>query len=184
MLANYFADKQNYSLLWQTFKKALQESIQETNVEDLKKGWASCDDRTCLYFNLILPKVATKLDLGMDKEVIFRVDATFYIMGGQTTKVPIIFLESENDFKTTNHEVYKLCALNAPLKVLMICTDWDAASKKDLTEKYWEPIIDDYNDESKLTGYFAIIIAEWNEELIFHTHVYNEKGKVIEQDIL
>lgn len=184
MLHDYFNDKKNYFLLWTAFKNALIESIKETKQADFKKAWTSRYERTCFYFDSLLPKVADKLGLELEKEVLFRVDATFYKRGGQTTKVPVIFLESENDVRTSNHEIYKLCSLNSPLKILMICNDWNEASKKIITDGYWDYIIEDFIDESSLMGYLAIIIAEWNEELKFYTYVYDNNGKVIEDLVL
>ncbi|RYE50178.1 MAG: hypothetical protein EOP48_20240 [Sphingobacteriales bacterium] len=184
MLQNYFNDRENYPALWIAFKMALKEAIQETDKTEFEKAWTSRFERTCLYFDSLLPSVARKLGLGLDKELVFRVDATFYKKGGQTTKVPVIFLESENEVRTSDHEIFKLCSLNAPLKVLMICNDWNEASKKIISEGYWDYIIEDFHDESILTGYFAVIIAEWNEDLKFYTYVYDKSGKVIEDSHL
>ena len=170
--------------LWTSFKTSLLDSIKETAISDFEKAWISRTDRTLFYFDSLLPKIANKMNLEFAKETFFRVDGTFYKKGGQTSKVPIIFLESENDVRTSEGEVIKLCLLNAPLKVLMICNDWNETSKKIISEGYWEYIIEDFKDESLLTGYFAFIIAEWNENLKFYSYVYNEKAEIIEDELM
>lgn len=176
--------KIDYAQLWDSFKNALVGSIKETDINVFEKGWSSSSERTLFYFDSLLPKVADKLNLKFEKEMRFRVDGTFYKIAGQTSRVPVIVLESENDVRTSEDEVIKLCSLNAPLKILMTCCDWNSDSKKIIREGYWEYIIEDFSDESSLTGYFAFIIGEWNETLKFYTHVYNENAELIEDELL
>jgi len=179
MTFDYSIIKGNFSLLWTTFKNSLVESINETDKSIFEQAWKSRSERTLFYFDSLLPKVASKMNLEFEKEMNFRVDGTFYIKAGQTSKVPIILLESENEAFTSHYEFHKLCLLNAPLKVLMICNDWNDSSKKILTENFWGYIIEDFAEECSLTGYFAIIIGEWNENLKFYTFVYDNHGNSI-----
>lgn len=174
--------KGNFHLLWTTFKNYLVESINETDKSVFELAWKSKPERTQFYFDTLLPKIAAKMNLEFEKEMNLRVDGTFYKKAGQSSKIPIILLESENDAFTSHGEFHKLCLLNAPLKVLMICNDWNDASKKMLTEKFWGYIIEDFAEESSLTGFFAIIIGEWNETLKFHTYVYDNMGNSIESE--
>ena len=174
----------DYLKLWTSFRTSLINSINETEINDFEKAWVSRTERTLCYFDSLLPKIAGKMNLEFEKEMYFRVDGTFYKTGGQKIKVPIIFLESENDVRSSDGEVKKLCLLNAPLKVLMICNDWNDSSKKIITEGYWDYIIDDFKDENCLTGYFAFIIAEWNDTLKFYSYVYNEKAEIIEDKLM
>ncbi len=119
------------------------------------------------------------------REKPFRIDGIFVKKGGQTIDVPIIYLESENIATTSHEEVYKLCCLNAPLKVMILCTEWDDQFwKKQITENHWHYIVDDFKDELSLTGYFAFIIAAWDETLKFHAYVLNENADLIEDDLL
>lgn len=182
MAFDYSTIKGNYFLLWTTFKNSLVESINETETSVFELAWKSRPERTRFYFDSLLPKVASKMNLDFEKEMKFRVDGTFFKKAGQTSKVPIILLESENNAFDSHDEINKLCLLNAPLKVLMICNDWNDASKKMLTENYWGYIIEDFAKESSLTGYFAIIIGEWNETLKFYTFVYDNLGNSIESE--
>jgi hypothetical protein len=171
--------------LWAAFREAMIASIKETDFSSFETAWKSCDNRTEFYFTELLPKIAARLDLGFRKERPFRTDGIFWKKGGQTTEVPIIYVESENIATTSDSEVYKLCCINAPLKVLILCTPWgDPLWKKELSEGYWHYIIDDFNDEVGLTGYFAIIIAAWDKSLKFHSYVLDEEAELIEDNLL
>jgi hypothetical protein len=177
---DYANIKGNYSLLWTTFKTSLKQVIRET---DFEEPWKSRRGRTKLYFKSLLPKVASLMNLDFGEEMKFRVDGTFYVKSGQGgVKVPIVLIESENDARTSDDEVYKLCFLNAPLKVLMICNDWNEKTKLDLCEGYWDYIIESFAEENVLTGYFAIIAGEMNQNLKFYTYVYDDNGKQIEKE--
>jgi hypothetical protein len=171
--------------LWNKFKHSLIESIKETEVIAFKAAWKSCSDRTKFYFGELLPKVAKKLDLGFHKEKPFRIDGIFVKKGGQTTDVPLIYLESENIAASSHEEVYKLCCLNAPLKVLIVCTEWDDEFwKKQIIDGHWHYIVEDFKDELSLTGSFAFIIAAWDETLKFHAYVLDEHAEITEDTLL
>jgi hypothetical protein len=175
-------DKQS---LWDSFKNSFVASIKETEVTAFKDAWKSCGDRTKFYFDDLLRKVALKLGLGFQTEKPFRIDGIFVKTAGQTTTVPIIYLESENNATNSHEEVYKLCCLNAPLKVLIVCTDWNSEIwKNKIIYGHWHYIVEDFQDELSLNGYFAFIIAAWDETLKFHSFVLNESAEVIEDQLL
>jgi hypothetical protein len=176
---NYFSTS-----LWASFKQAFVETTKEISVVDFEKAWVSNGDRTMFYFDSLLPIIAEKLGLIFDKEMVYRIDGVFSKVGDQKTKIPIIYLESENDIRTSEREINKLCMLNSPLKVLMVCNEWNDSSKKLTKEYYWDYIIEDFADQIGLTGFFAILIGEWNDKLRIYAHVYNEKGEVIEDELL
>ena len=171
-------------LLWASFRKAFVDTTNEISIVDFEKAWISSGDRTMFYFDSLLPTIAKKLDLTFEKEMIYRIDGVFSKVGGQNTKVPVIYLESENDIRTSEREVNKLCMLNAPLKILMVCNEWNEASKKLIKEYYWDYIIEDFAEQIGLKGVFAVIIGEWNETLKIYTHVFNDKGEIIEDGLL
>ncbi|QEC68736.1 hypothetical protein FRZ67_16015 [Panacibacter ginsenosidivorans] len=176
--------KADYLQLWNLFKSSLLEALKETNTDEFDKGWSTSPQRTLFYFDTLLPKVAKKMNLKYELETFFRVDITFYKEAGQTSKIPIVYIESENDVRTTEGEVIKLCRLNAPLKIIMVVNDWNDSSKKIISEGFWEYIIEDFKDESLLTGYFAFIIGERNNGLKFYSYVYNELAEIIEDKLL
>lgn len=74
--------------------------------------------------------------------------------------------------------------MNAPLKILMISNEWNDSSKKELSEGYWDYIIEDFAESTLLTGYFVVIVAEWLETLRFFSYVYDNNGNKIESDLL
>lgn len=171
--------------LWNNFKQSLLESIQETDVSAFEQAWKSCNERTQFYFDNLLPNVARKLKLGFQKEKPFRIDGIFTVKGNQNNEIPIIYLESENNARSSHEEVYKLCCLNAPLKVLIVCTEWDDQLwKEQIVQGHWHSIIQDFKDKLHLTGHFAFIIAAWMETLKFHSYVLDENAKLIEDTVL
>ena len=172
------------NLLWASFKNALVDTANQMSTVEFEKAWTSSDQRTLFYFDTLLPNIAEKLGLLFEKEMIFRIDGVFSKIGGQNAKVPVIFLESENDIRTSEREINKLSMLNAPLKILMVCNDWNDDAKKLIKKYYWDYIIEDFAEQIGLSGLFAVIIGEWNETLKFYTHVYNDKGQVIEDGLL
>ena len=175
----------NSKELWDNFKKTITEAVKETRPEILETAWNSNPERTQFYFDNLLPMVAKKMKLGYEKEKVFRVDAVFYKKAKNGYQVPIVFIESENNAYDTETEIYKLCCLNAPLKIIFICQVWTEAIKKEITEDYWNYIIEAFVEENILVGYLGVIVAEWMEEgLKFYTFAYNEKGKIVEEDII
>jgi|SRR6185437_4311291 len=182
MTYDYSENKGNFSSLWELFKNSLIQTISET---DFNTAWNSRPDRTRLYFDGLLKAVASKMQLEFLPEMKFRIDGTMYVEGSQgKKKIPIVLIESENEAKKSDDEVYKLCLLNAPLKILMISNEWNDSTIKQLTEGYWDYIIEDFAELTNLTGYFVVIVAEWMEKLRFFSYVYDDKGKKIESDLL
>ena len=182
MAFDYSVNKGDFSALWKFFKNSLIQTISETN---FKTAWNSRPDRTRLYFDGLLKTVAIKMQLEFLPEMKFRVDGTMYLEGSQRkTKIPIVLIESENGAKKSDAEVYKFCLLNAPLKILMISNEWNDSTIKELSEGYWDYIIEDFAELTILTGYFVVIVAEWMENLRFFSYVYNDKEKKIESDLL
>ena len=118
------------------------------------------------------------MQLDFEKEKVFRVDGIFYKKAKNDFKVPIIFIESENNLDSTETEIYKLCCLNAPLKIIFICHEWSEEKKEDTTEGHWDYIINDFKQENILIGHLGVIVAEWMDELKFHSFSYNENGGI------
>ena len=178
--------KHNYQELWNQFKENLIKSLEECPEAEIEKI-RSISQRTSFYFEYLLPKVASKINLLFTTEEPFRVDGTFYRIGkqdGKNLKIPIILLESENDYSTSEGEVKKLCLLNAPLKILMIYSDWDGAFSNDIKEGFWEYIMEDFNTDSSLTGFFVFINCSWNKNLRFDAIVYDENVKCLGESAL
>ena len=89
-------------------------------------------------------KIAKSLNPSITEKP-FRIDGIFVKTAGQTTTVPIIYLESENIATNSHEEVYKLCCLNSPLKVLIVCTDWDSEIwRNKIIDGHWHYIVEDF----------------------------------------
>lgn len=172
------------NILWDNFKKSFIATVNDYPIQILDQSWLSRGDRSKFYFKSLLPKIATLLDLKFKTERPFRIDGIFFREGSQSTEVPIVYIESENNAKSSHEEIYKLCCVSAPLKVLFICNDWTEKDKNKIVDGYWNYIIDDFAESNLLTGNFCILIAEWNEKLKFHSYCFNDKGLLFEEEIL
>lgn len=164
--------------LWDNFQTLLKEELEITSIEILDNAWQSSGSRTKFYFDDLLPKVAEKMQLTFMKEELFRVDAIFYKKTDNGYNVPKIFIESENNAETADLEIRKLCSLNAPLKVLMLCLEWTESIKEQLTTDHWNFIIRAFANEQQLIGHFGIIVAEKTDKFRFFSFAYNEQGEV------
>ncbi len=170
--------------IWDKFKSAFKEIITKYPIQTLEQSWLSKSDRSKFYFGSLLPKIATQLGLEFKTERPFRVDGLFFKRGSQTTEIPVVYIESENHAKSSNEEIYKLCCINAPLKILFICNEWTDTQKIEITNGYWNYIIDDFAEINLLIGNLCVLIAEWNEKLKIYSYCYNNKGVVFEDEIL
>lgn len=149
-----------------------------------EQSWVSKSERSKFYFESLLPRIAPRLGLEFRKERPFRIDGVFFKRASQSTEVPLIYVESENYAKSSHEEIFKLCCISAPLKVLFICNEWTEVDKREITDGYWQYIIDDFAEEKILIGNLCIIIAEWNDRLRFHTCCFNNKADLFEEKIL
>lgn len=168
-------------LLWNMFKESLFKEINTINKEQLVKAWDSCKDRSNFYFDFLFPRIANELGLEYKKEAVFRFDGVMFKKAVNGQPVPIIYIESENDAKSTVREVYKLCSLNAPLKLLFICQLWSQERKEELMQDFWIDIIDAFKNEIGLVGSIGFINAESRDgRLRFHLILVNEDGERVE----
>ena len=169
---------------WETFKSNVHQAMQSMPYDQLCKGWESKTNRTRLYFDELFPQVASAMGYEYGKEKLFRIDGVFYRRGPSGYLVPHVFIESENDADSAGDEVYKLCCLNAPLKILFICQEWTLDRKTELTQDEWNYIINDFVKENHLIGILGIVVAEWDTEFKLHTFAYNAKGNLFDSEPL
>jgi hypothetical protein len=114
--------------LWHRFTEQFSAAINGSSETDLASAWSDHKRRTLFYREMVKPLAASlgtvieeKLEAGNE---LFKVDfAISRISDG--VKVPIIFIESENNPNSADHEVRKLVSLAAPLRVLMAGPDRD-----------------------------------------------------------
>ena len=132
-----------------------------------------------------MPKISDDIGLIHGNEE-FKVD---YVMSKRTSydySVPRIFIESENDFKSSDHEIRKLCSLNSPLRVLT--TVYDNWNPKNIDETVvydslvtWQQIIIDHYKLNSFgfNGTIAIIIgSKVNNSIRFRSCVFWSNGVV------
>jgi hypothetical protein len=170
---------------WNSFKNALSQAVTETPLEDASNAWNSSSERTQFYFDFLLPKVSHLMELGFEKEKLFRVDAVFYKKANNGYQIPIVYIESENNVQSSYEEIYKLCCLNAPLKILFICVPWTPENKKLIVDDDWQYIVQDFASEDSLQGYLGIIVAEWMEEgLKFYALYFDQNGNLSDEGVL
>ena len=101
---------------------------------------------------------------------LFKVDFAMWTRDTEP-KVPIIFVESENQANTANHEVCKLISLSAPLRVLISVIEWDetpgvwqsGGMRRHLLSQ-WQKTIGAYTRIWPRTGLFGLLIGEWRRD--------------------
>jgi hypothetical protein len=90
-------------------------------------AWSSAKARTCLYKEMLAP-LATNLGTLIEEKLeagseLFKVDFAI-CQNSNDIKVPLIFIESENNAFSAEHEIRKLVNLAAPLRVLITVIQW------------------------------------------------------------
>jgi hypothetical protein len=110
----------------------------------------------------------------------FKVDfAISRISDGVT--VPIIFIESENNPNSADHEVRKLVNLAAPLRVLITVAQWDDESAiwvgrggghRSILLPRWEKIIRQHQMVWPRAGVIGILVGEWRPDKVFRFYGY------------
>jgi hypothetical protein len=98
--------------------------------------------------------------------------------------VPIIFIESENNMDSADHEVRKLVNLAAPLRVLITVAQWDESGiwdgrggghRSSLLSR-WGRVIRQHQTVWPRAGVVGILIGEWrpNKTFRFYGYGYGE----------
>jgi hypothetical protein len=180
---NALSQQESSRSLWGNFKNAFVSNLQQLEDSKLWEVWCGCTARTSFYRDDLLPRVAK--DLGMEHAFELynlRVD---FVMREATSKVPRVFIESENDAKDAiNNEIPKLCALAAPLKVFITCVAWDetpgiwrATRLGGSFVREWEPVIRQHAVAWPQPSILGVIVAEWcdpmNDRLRFYSIAYD-----------
>ena len=170
---------------WTQFKHALIHELDSLDDSVLSNAWKSASNRTALYDQSVIQNVAKQMELEFVKED-FKIDYTL-CKNVDNYMVPLIFIESENDARSADHEIRKLSCMNAPLKVLIICTEWSDESgfwshggeKRRLSEQ-WAKQIKAHGSVWASNSITAVVIAEWKDELRYYSFVCNSNGEMIE----
>jgi hypothetical protein len=138
--------------IWGNFRNILEEKLKAANEADQKIAWCSPTERTKFYAEKLLPELEKALNFSLEYEFL-NVD---YALCDQSTRVPLIFIESENFAESAAEEMRKLCSLSAPLKVLICVTEWCEEPG------YWPPLV---GQKSKL-------LEEWKKIIKAHYEIW------------
>lgn len=169
--------------LWNRFLETLENSLKTFDFSEYEHAWLSPSNRTSFYINKLFPKIAKSLGFDLLYEDL-RIDVILSIRATSGWDVPVISIESENDSESAEREVWKLCYLNSPLKVLFICTEWSEKRFNELITEHWSYIVNSFKDISLLNGILGIIVAEKTDKLRFYFFAFDDDGKIIGKNSL
>jgi hypothetical protein len=175
--------------LWEHFIREFRSTIAEASEERLSLAWSSAKTRTSFYEEMLAP-LATRLGAVIEQNLdtrseLFKVDFAI-CLNSYGIKVPIIFIESENNAFSAEHEVRKLVNLAAPLRVLITVIQWDEESgvwdkayKSTLLPR-WEKIICQHQTVWPRPGVLGILVGEWrpNKMFRFYGYAYEEGNRL------
>ena len=174
--------------LWQHFAEAFSFAISKADENQLASAWSSPKTRTKFYKEMLSP-LARGLGTLIEEDLeagseLFKVDFAI-CRNSQDIKVPLIFIESENNAFSADHEVRKLVNLAAPLRVLITVVQWDEEGSvwNDRGGGYrsklldgWERIIREHQIVWPRPGVVGILVGEWrpDKEFRFYGYGYGE----------
>ncbi len=166
---------------WSKIRDTIEAELRRTPISEFEKAFGSPDAKT--EFNgQLLEAVAERLGYHRWTEFL-RCD--FAIVNRQ--KIPVAFIESENYHGTAEDEIDKLCAVSAPVKILMLSCSWS-----DSERAVFSPVLEGADCTSGINIFgedcvYAIIVAEWgrgqpeDEVLRYLFDVIDHRGVEIER---
>ncbi|KXS54330.1 MAG: hypothetical protein AWU57_1278 [Marinobacter sp. T13-3] len=173
--------------LWAEFVNNFEKKLDESCDETLLKAWESSGNRTSFYESSLLRNVASEMSMVFKNED-FKIDYTFCKRMDGHYDVPLIFIESENVAASADHEMRKLCCLQAPLKVLIVCAEWSEepgfwshGGDKNRLLKKWSSQIRMHNKVWPSPSITGVIVAEWRDSLRYYSIAFDHFGEVVDQ---
>ena len=160
------------------FYEAVVSQLVATPIEDLNIAWASVGAKTKFYSGFF-DGVAQRLGYSCKREFL-RVDFTLF----KSNDVPVISIESENAHCSATDEMRKLCAVGAPVKVLLLSCEW-SNSERGVWASQWADIIKRQHEHFGQECLYVMMIGEWgrgdpdDEQLRYLFDVYSHEGKEI-----
>jgi hypothetical protein len=169
--------------LWSEFQRLIVAHLRAVDHQEFATAWSSSTQRTDWYAQRLLPVVAEAMGLRFLPELLL-VDYALCTTTPGGSVVPLIFVESENDPNSAVDEVRKLCALAAPVRVLISVARWDTTSGvwQDGVQsldrlREWRLACDDYASVyGPLLGIVAAMIGEWRDDNTFSLHCHSLAG--------
>ncbi|WP_141195533.1 hypothetical protein [Vibrio sp. V09_P4A23P171] len=170
----------NYTL-WTSFKDELVNKLGTFSRDELSDAWSSKSNRTVFYKESLLPLVSKELGLFHGNEE-FTVDYVMSKSFYDDVYVPQIQIESENDIRTANQEMNKLCRLNSPLRVLVTVFDgWDGSKNQKIYDylRTWQKTIEAHGSMNmgEFSGVIGVLIGSYhNKELTYYSVAFWSNG--------
>lgn len=144
--------------LWNVFRDHFLRILHTHDEATIFAMWQGFVERNAFYSEKFMPQLAEALGCGLTRER-FRCDFCLETKEG----VPLVFLEVENTVSSASHEIRALCAMAAPLKVLVITCGW-LRSDKDRYLGSWSEIIRTHHQTISLNCLYAIVAGEWHDD--------------------
>jgi hypothetical protein len=187
-------------IIWGRFQEIFKSTAEVYDPREWVAAWTSNSNRT-KFMKIFLNKVALTLGLTVEHEL-WRVDFALSVISENGFKVPVIFVESENNIKDVNRaggEVRKLCCHSAPLKVLITVGMWDETPSvwkgRAIRTQYltgWQAMVREHADQWPHRGLFGVIVGEWSDlnetcgRLRFYANAIQPDGSLLfpEEDLV
>lgn len=109
---------------WPKIRKETEAELLNRPLSDFEKAWNGLEEKTVLN-NQIFRRVAERLEYEFGTEFL-RCDFVIKNRDG----IPVVFIESENNHTSAGHEIEKLCAVAAPVKILILSCEWSDSEKE------------------------------------------------------
>lgn len=175
---------------WKQFIDYFKAALEVQAADSLVQAWSNSSTRTGLYKKLFREQIATSAGLEYSSEL-FLVD--HLLRSGGPDWVPKVWIESENAVLTAQHEIYKLCCLHSPLKVLITVAAWDeaqywrGAGQEGFPKgwvipedhlKCWHRVVKAFSDSGSFSGQLGVIIGELSPSgrLRYYAHEIRPDG--------
>lgn len=115
---------------WPEFLIAFGRVLDRCLPQAILNAWSTWTNRTSFYASDVLRAVAKEeLNLEYGTKEFLNIDHVFR----DSCRIPRVFIESENKVTTAEEEIWKLCAVSCPLRVLLTVVEWD------LNQEIWTP---------------------------------------------
>jgi hypothetical protein len=180
--------------LWQAFRAAFANALSSAETALIIDAWTKeVGPRTRLY-QKIMPALAASMELDYRAEVLL-VD---HMLCDRATRVPLVFIESENNAFSASHEIWKLCSVAAPLRVLLTVVEWDdqpgvwpAGNRREQLLGEWQSIASAQHRVWPNPGLLVVVVGErWGDRLRFYAHIFmaqtgkwQDEGLLIERNL-
>jgi hypothetical protein len=175
---------------WRSFRTEFAAFIRQADHRALAIAWTSSTERTKFYRDNVFPGVARALNLDLRPEL-FRRDFAMRVKSSTGQLVPLIFVESENVASTAYNEMEKLCALCAPLRVLITVVEWDetpgvwrSGGKRSTLVATWQAIVAAHGEVWPQPGVTGVIVGEWRNDTVlrFYALGFDPRGTVCDPE--